>query len=43
MSVAKYYRKPKMLWDELLCLAPMPKAYHECEASKELVSMMFSS
>lgn len=29
MNVAEYYTKLKMLWDELLCVVPMPKADHE--------------
>lgn len=43
MIVAEYYTKLKMLWDELLCSVPIPKADNEYETSKELVGLMFSS
>lgn len=41
MIVAEYYTNFKMLWDELLCLVPILKTDHECETSKEIVSMIF--
>lgn len=42
MTVAEYYTKLKMLWDELLYLMPLPNLDHECNAVKELTNMMFS-
>lgn len=44
MTVVEYYTKLKMLWDELLCLMPIPEPDHDydCGVAKELADMMLS-
>lgn len=42
LTVAEYYTKLKMLWDELLCLLPLPQPDHNSETTKQLEDMMFS-
>ncbi|KAL2247639.1 UNVERIFIED_CONTAM: hypothetical protein Sindi_2616200 [Sesamum indicum] len=46
MSVTEYYTKLKRLWDELMCLAPMPKCVCTnctCEVNKSMADMVASN
>lgn len=42
LTVAEYYTKLKIFWDELMCLLPIPEPDYTCATTKELVDMMFS-
>lgn len=42
LSMAEYYTKVKMLWDELQRLMHLPNIDHYCNATKEFTNIIIS-